>query len=78
VAEKPKTTGGHVPKAPPKNTQPPMLDELLLLDEFAMAVLTGAVAGKNIEMITINHRSKLAEACYQIAFAMIEEREKSG
>jgi len=49
-----------------------------LLDEFAMAALTGAVSGKNLEGITIHHMQKLAEACYLVAEAMLEEREKHG
>ena len=73
MAEKPKTTTKK-----PAGTPLVPLDRFDLLDEFAMAALTGAVANKDVGHITIRQAQLLAESCYEIAEAMVAEREKHG
>ena len=76
MAEKPKTT----PRAAGSSniaalsTRPKQLPPLL--DEFAMAALTGALANANVMAITVLQARKVAEGCYNLAEAMMEEREK--
>ena len=52
--------------------------KLTLADHFAMAALSGAVANKDVGHINVRQAQLLAESCYEIAEAMVAEREKHG
>ena len=72
MAEPKKTTTAQKTK-PVKST-----GEVTLLDDFAMSALASSLGGRHIESITVLQSRHIAEACYIIAEAMVEEREKHG